>query len=54
MLSLLNDFEPKLVLHAAILGFGLATFFALVLVSRCPNCNWLEWVSERLNADDTE
>ena len=54
MLNLLNDFEPRLLLHAAILVLGLATFFALILVSRCPQCNWLEWVGERFNSDDAE
>jgi len=54
MLNLLNDFEPRLLLHAAILVFGLATFVAVILISRCPRCNWLEWVGERSNSDDTE
>lgn len=54
MLNLLNEFEPRLVLHAAILVFGLATFVGLVLYSQCPRCNWLEWVNERLDSDDTE
>lgn len=54
MLNLLNDFEPRLALHAVILVFGLATFVAVILVSRCPRCNWLEWVGERFNSDDAE
>jgi hypothetical protein len=54
MLHLFNDFEPRLLLHAGILVFGLATFVALILYSQCPRCNWLEWVSERRDADDAE
>jgi hypothetical protein len=54
MLNLLNDFEPRLLLHAGILGLGLATFVALILLSRCPRCGWLEWIGEREEADDKE
>jgi hypothetical protein len=52
MLNLLNDFEPRLLLHAGILG--LATFVGLILLSRCPRCGWLEWIGDRRDADDAE
>jgi hypothetical protein len=54
MLNLFADFEPRLLLHAGVLAFGLATFFGLILLSRCPRCNWLEWIGERSNTDDPE
>ena len=54
MWNLLSDFEPRLMLHAGILVFGLATFVGLILYSQCPRCGWLEWTSDRADADDTE
>jgi hypothetical protein len=54
MLNLFTDFEPRLLLHAGILLFGLATFVGLILLSRCPRCSWLEWIGERSNSDDPE
>jgi hypothetical protein len=54
MLKLFTDFEPRLLLHAGILVFGLVTFVAVILLSRCPRCNWDEWIGERSNSDDPE
>jgi hypothetical protein len=54
MLNLIKDFEPRLLLHAGILVFGLATFICVILLSRCPRCNWLEWIGERSDSDDSE
>jgi hypothetical protein len=54
MLTLFNDFAPRLLLHAGILGFGLATFVGVILYSQCPRCGWLEWISGRDDADDAE
>jgi hypothetical protein len=54
MLNLFNDFEPRLLLHAGILAFGLGTFICLILLSQCPRCNWLEWIGERSSSDDPE
>ncbi len=54
MLNLLNDFEPRLALHAGILGLGLATFVGVILVSQCPRCGWLEWIGGREDADDAD
>jgi hypothetical protein len=54
MLHLFNDFEPRLLLHAGILVFGLATFFVVILLSRCPRCSWLEWVGDRADPDEPE
>jgi hypothetical protein len=54
MLNLFNDFEPRLLLHAGVLVLGLATFVGAILASRCPRCNWLEWIGERRDTDDTE
>lgn len=38
-------------LHASLLALGCATFFGIILCSRCPDCGWHEWVSERLGKD---
>jgi hypothetical protein len=54
MLHLLNDFEPRIALHAGILVFGLATFFGVILYSQCPRCGWFEWIGERADSDETE
>ncbi|WP_162600556.1 hypothetical protein [Massilia sp. WG5] len=54
MLNLLNDFEPRLVLHAGVLILGLATFVGLILYTQCPRCGWLEWISDRSASDDAE
>jgi len=40
-----------LMLHASILALGCATFFGVVLYSRCPDCGWHEWVSDRFGRD---
>jgi hypothetical protein len=54
MSHLFSDFEPRLLLHAGILIFGLATFVGLILLSQCPRCGWLEWVGERSESDDAK
>lgn len=54
MLNLLNDFEPRLAVHAVILVLGLAIFVGVILYSQCPRCSWLEWIGERKDADEVE
>jgi hypothetical protein len=54
MLNLLNGMEPDFGLHAAVLVCGCATFFAVILCSRCPRCGWHEWVSDLFGEDDPE
>jgi len=41
-------------LHASLLALGCATFFGAILVSRCPDCGWHEWVSERFGRDGAD
>jgi hypothetical protein len=48
MLNLFTGLEANLALELAVLAFGCAIFVGVILCSRCPNCSWLEWVSEKL------
>lgn len=54
MLSLFHGLEPNIVLHAAVLASGCATFCIFLLVSRCPHCSWLEWISDRRGDEERE
>ena len=54
MPNLFYGLESDLALQIAVLGLGCATFFGVILCSRCPNCSWLEWISEKLGRDDAD
>jgi hypothetical protein len=54
MLNLFYGLESNIALQAAVLAFGCATFFGVVLCSRCPHCGWLEWVGEVFGKDDED
>ena len=42
MLNLFYGLEHDITLQAAVLAFGCATFFGVILCSQCPNCGWLK------------
>lgn len=46
-MNLFYSIEPNIVLHAALLAAGLATFAGVLLLRSCPLCGWLEWIAER-------
>jgi hypothetical protein len=52
MPNLFHGFESDIALQATLLVIGCATFFGALLVSNCPRCSWLEWVSERRDDDE--
>ena len=52
MLNFFSGLESDIGLQAAVLAFGCAIFFVVILCSRCPNCGWLEWVSDKFSKDD--
>ena len=54
MLNLFYGLESDIALQAAVLLFGCATFFGVILCSRCPHWGWLEWVSERFGKDEAD
>ena len=54
MLNLFYGLEHDITLQAAVLAFGCATFFGVIPCSHCPNCGWLEWVSELFGKDDAD
>jgi hypothetical protein len=54
MLNLFYGLESNIALQGAVLAFGCATFFGVILSSRCPHCSWLEWISERRGRDDED
>jgi hypothetical protein len=47
MLNLFHGLEPNMLLHAAVLACGCATFVVVLMIVRCPHCSWLEWISDR-------
>lgn len=47
MLNLFRGLEPNMLLHAAVLACGCATFVVVLMIVRCPHCSWLEWISDR-------
>jgi hypothetical protein len=49
--NLFTGMEPDIVLHATVLAIGCATFFGVILCSRCPDCGWHEWVGELFDRD---
>lgn len=52
MLNLFSGLEWNIALQAAVLACGCATFFGVILCSRCPNCSWLEWIGDRGGNDE--
>lgn len=54
MLNLFYGLESDIALQAAVLAFGCATFFGVILCSRCPSCSWLEWISDKRARDDED
>jgi hypothetical protein len=46
--------DMGLLLHASLLALGCATFFCAILATRCPDCGWHEWVSERFGKDGVD
>lgn len=54
MLNLFSGFEWNITLQIALLICGCATFFGVVLYSRCPNCSWLEWIGDKRGGEDEE
>lgn len=47
MTNIFHGFESDIALQATLLVLGCATFFGVLWCSRCPDCNWLEWISGR-------
>jgi hypothetical protein len=54
MLNLFSGFEWNIAAQATVLAAGCATFFGVVLCSRCPHCSWLEWVGEIFGKDEED
>jgi hypothetical protein len=52
MPNLFHGFESDIALQAILLVVGCATFFGVILASRCPRCSWLEWIGEGRDEDE--